>query len=98
MGPYRRKLCWDSPTSRARIVVSIERFESRFIVHRKGWRHDWSKASTRASLIGGIVPYDITEFGIEQEAIAFADNVVERHIKTEHFSECPDAPEDEFPR
>jgi hypothetical protein len=46
----------------------------------------------------GIVPYDITEFRIDQQAIAFAGNVVERYIKTEDFGECLEAPQGEFSR
>ena len=100
MGRYRRKLCWDSETANTRIVVSIEPNPGRFVVHRKGIRTEWGKGLTTVSPIADICiwPSSLAEFSTEQAAKEFADDITNRLIEDQHFRECPDEPDDEFPR
>ena len=95
MGAYRRKLCWDSPTAKTRIVISIESRGFRFVVHRKGRKWSWDRGLRSVSPVSDISP--VTKFPKEQNAIEFADEVVKRLIDYEDFRECPDAPDEEFP-
>jgi hypothetical protein len=96
VGTYRRKLCWDSATAKTRILVNIETRRLSFVVHRKGAKWNWSKGLRSVSPFSDISPP--AEFPKEQDAIEFADEVVRRLIENEHFRECPDALDEEFPR
>jgi hypothetical protein len=96
---YRRKLCWDSKTTKTRIVVSIEVKPDRFVVHRKGKKTDWTTGLTTVSPIADICiwPSSLAEFSTEQAAIVFADDITNRLIEHQHFTEHPDAPDEEYP-
>jgi hypothetical protein len=92
--PYKRKLCWNSATAKTRILISIEIEGSHFVVTRKGKKMDWKETLSVSPF--PVLPASIAEFATEREAVAFADDLVERYIKGEQFRECPDEADDEF--